>query len=85
MKDWTIIGLGVVSAVIAALAVEWLNRTFGSPTQTANDSAWNQRVGNPLANLNLAPESPASAYQAGAPVTNYREYQRIGVMEVPVS
>jgi hypothetical protein len=89
MKDWTIIFLGVISAVIAALAVEWLNRTFNSPTASANDLAWNHALAGPgspegLPNFNLRPDNPAFTYQGGAPVTNYREFQRVGVLQVPV-
>jgi len=91
MKDWTIIFLGVVSAVIAAILVEWLNRLFNAPTGTANDSAWNKvlsggagsATGCSLPNLNQRPENPASAYQGGAPVTNYRGHKRVGVLEIP--
>ena len=88
MKDWTIIFLGVVSAVIAAIVIEWLNRVFNSNASTANDSAWEQTIGAGqacgLPNLNLRPENPAYSYQTGAPVTNYRAVTRIGVLEVPV-
>jgi len=85
MKDWTIIGLGVISAVIAAIFVGWMDRTFNAPTGTANDAAWNQRLGTQVLPIyNLAPDSPAWTYQSGAPVTNYRSYQQIGVLEVPV-
>jgi hypothetical protein len=66
--------------------VDWLHRTFNAPTSPANDVAWNRGIGarGNLPNLNLAPDSPAYAYQGGAPVTNYRGYQRVGVLEVPV-
>lgn len=83
MKDWTIIVLGVISAIIAALAIDWINRTFGAPTGTANDAAWAREIG-ALPNYNLAPCNPAFTYQGGAPVTNYRPFQRVGVLEVPV-
>jgi hypothetical protein len=87
-NDWTIIILGVVSAVIAALAVDWIQRSFGAPTCDANTTAWKNTVTGggqqALPNFNQNPESPASTYQGGAPVTNYRPYQRIGVLEVPV-
>lgn len=83
MKDWTIIGLGVISAVIAALAVEWIHRTFHGPTGTANDASWMREIGANPPNFNLAPCNPAFTYQTGAPVTNYRAYQRVGVLEVP--
>jgi hypothetical protein len=85
MKDWSIIVLGVVTAVIAALFVEWINRALSAPTATPGEAAWIQVVcGCTLPNNNLRPTSPASAYQGGAPVTNFRPYQRIGVLEVPV-
>jgi len=91
MKDWTIIALGVVSAVIAALFVEWLNRMFYAPTGSANDAAWNRVLSGQqgcafscsLPNYNLRPDNPAYTYQSGAPVTNYRPYLRVGVLEVP--
>src|SRR6266849_2577767 len=81
MKDWTIIGLGVISAVIAAIFVGWMDRTFNAPTGTANDAAWNQRLGTQvLPNYNLAPDSPAWTYQSGAPVT--RENARAADPEI---
>ena len=85
MKDWTIIVLGVISAVIAALVVGWIHRTFTAPTATANDVVWMREIGANPPNYNLAPCNPAFTYQSGAPVTNYRQYQRVGVLEVPVS
>jgi len=92
MKDSTIIFLGVISAVIAAIVVEWLNRVFNGSTRTANDAAWCTVLSGSagcatacsLPNLNLRPESPAYSYQTGAPVTNYRPVSRIGVLEVPI-
>jgi hypothetical protein len=84
MKDTTIIILGVISAVVAAFVVAWLNRFSTSPTQSANQTAWNSLLTScTLPNLNLAPQSPASAYQTGAPVTNYKSFARVGVWEVP--
>lgn len=93
MRDSTIVILGVISAVVAAVIVEWLNRTLYSPTSTANDAAWRCVIsggagcatGCSLPNYNLRPQNPAFTYQTGAPVTNYRSYQRVGVLEVPVS
>jgi hypothetical protein len=89
--DWTILLIGIVGAVAAAFIVEWLNRTFHSPTRTANESAWMRTLaggaacatGCALPNFNLAPENPAFTYQTGAPVTNFRPYQRAGVLLLP--
>lgn len=93
MKDSTVIFLGVVSAVIAAFAIEWLNRVLNSNATTPSQAAWNCTLHGGacgptaciLPNYNLRPQSPASAYQSGAPVTNYRSVTRVGVLEVPVS
>ncbi len=85
-SDWTLIFLGVVSAVLAAIVVEWINRSFNSPTGTANDAAWNRALfTDALPNYNRNPESPAYTYQGGAPVTNFRSFQRVGVLEVPTA
>ncbi len=92
--DWILIFLGVVSAVIAAFVIEWLNRVFSSPTDTVNQTAWKKYLSSAplgfdyylscgLPNYNLRPDNPAFTYQAGAPVTNYRSYTRVGVLEVP--
>jgi hypothetical protein len=90
-SDWTILFLGILSAVVAAIVVEWINRAFNAPTYSANDVAWRQVLagGNEcspcvLPNFNRNPDSPAYTYQTGAPVTNYRAFQRVGVLEVPV-
>lgn len=92
-NDWTLIFLGVVSAVIAALLIEWMNRVFNSPTATAADAAWNRTLSGAacgptscaLPNFNKQPDSPAYTYAVGAPVNNYRSVQRVGVLEVPVN
>ncbi len=90
MKGWTFLWLGVLAAVIAAVLIEWLNRVFNAPTGTANDSAWKcvlsggagSATGCSLPNYNLRPENPATVYQSGAPVTNFRPVKRVGVLEI---
>ena len=83
-SEWSFLLLGIVGAVVAGVILEYFNRTVNSSTSTVNETAWASALTpDTLPNLNRAPQSPASAYPSGAPVTNYRSHVRVGVLELP--
>jgi hypothetical protein len=82
--SWALILGGLALSVIAGLIVQWIDTKInGSPT--VPQAAWAAQLNAPaLPNLNTAPQNAASAYQTGAPVTNYRPFLRVGAMQVRV-
>lgn len=89
---WTLLLVGIVGAVAAAFIVEWLNRVLKAPTRSANEVAWQRRLNADtgctmdsglLPNFNESPCNPAWTYPFGAPVTNFRQYRRVGVLTLP--
>jgi hypothetical protein len=82
--SWPIILGGLVLSIIAGLIVQWIDQKING-AQTSAQAAWQMQICAPtLPNLNTQPQNAASAYQTGAPVTNYRSFIRVGSMQVPV-
>jgi hypothetical protein len=82
--SWPIVLGALALSVIAGLIVQWIDQKInGIPS--AAQAAWAAQINAPtLPNLNTAPQNAASAYQTGAPVTNYRSFIRVAGMQVPV-
>jgi hypothetical protein len=82
--SWPIVLGALALSVVAGLIVQWIDQKInGSPSVL--EAAWAKQVSAPpLPNLNTAPQNAASAYQTGAPVTNYRSFIRVAGLQVPV-
>jgi hypothetical protein len=85
---WILFLGAIAAAVIAGVILDWLNKQLNSPAnQCGIRCAWHRAyfTGPALPNLNACCgcTNPASAYQMGSPVTNYRPFLRVGQMELP--
>jgi hypothetical protein len=82
--SWQIVLGALALSIAAGLAVDWIHKMLHGSQSTAQ-TGWARTITqrDVLQNANQETDCPASAYQHGAPVTNYRPYLRVGRKDVP--